>query len=78
MIIWYVLYQSFDEICLRRNKVSNIAVVLRWYKQQYENEGKKQCCESENNSFASTYILNEKFEHQKLSQLVAQWYGVQL
>ena len=50
-------------------KVSNIAVVLRWYKQQYENEGKKQCCESENNSFASTYILNEKFEQQKLSQL---------
>ena len=53
----------------RWTKVSNIAVVLRWYKQQYENEGKKQCCESENNSFASTYILKEKFEQQKLSQL---------
>ena len=41
-------------ICYRLDeiKVSNIAVVLRWYKQQYENEGKKQCCESENNSYA--------------------------
>ena len=38
-------------------------VVLRWYKQQYENEGKKQCCESENNSYAcKKWKLHLKFE----------------
>ena len=54
-------------------KVSNIAVVLRWYKQQYENEGKKQCCESENNSYAcKKWKLHLKFE---FNNIVISRYG---
>ena len=54
-------------------KVSNIAVVLQWYKQQYENEGKKQCCKSENNSYAcKKWKLHLKFE---FNNIVISRYG---
>ena len=67
----YLKKKLSSSIIVLMIKLSNIATVLWQWKRELECESKKHCHNSVNNSFASTYILNEKFELQELSYRIA-------